>query len=133
MKRIGLLFLLLADFAFGQGTSLPVAVRFPQIAVGGDAAGANYTALLQVVNNNSAATTGHLALYADAGTALSALFDGQGPQSSVDISLQPGQARQIQLTMNGPLTTGWMEISYSPSDASTTLILQSRSGTTLLS
>ena len=133
MKRIGLLFLLLADFAFGQGTSLPVAVRFPQIAVGGDAAGANYTALLQVVNNNSAATTGHLALYADAGTALSALFDGQGPQSSVDISLQPGQARQIQLTMNGPLTTGWMEISYSPSDASTTLILQSRSGATLLS
>jgi len=133
MKRIGLLFLLLADFAFGQGTSLPVAVRFPQIAVGGDAAGANYTALLQVVNNNSAATTGHLTLYADAGTALSALFDGQGPQSSVDISLQPGRARQIQLTMNGPLTTGWMEISYSPSDALTTLILQSRSGTTLLS
>ncbi|HYR86131.1 MAG TPA: hypothetical protein VE422_18740 [Terriglobia bacterium] len=133
MKRIGLLLLLFADFAFGQGTSLPAAVRFPQIAVGGDPAGANYTALLQIVNNNSVATTGHVTLYADAGSPLPALFDGQGPQSAVDISLQPGEARQIQLTMNSTISTGWMDISYSPSEALTTLILQLRSGTALLS
>src|SRR2546426_3260205 len=133
MKRIVFLLLLFADFACGQGTPLPVSVRFPQIAVGGDADGANYVALLQIVNNNSAATTGHLTLYSDDGTPLTTLFDGQGPQSSIDIPLAPGQARQIRLTRTGVITIGWVEISYSPSDALTTLILQLRSGNTLVS
>ncbi len=125
--------LLFANLAFGQGTSLPVFVDFPQIAVGGDAGGPNYVTLLQIVNNNSATTTGHLALYLDDGSQLAALFDGQGPQTSMDIPLASGESRQIQLTMNGAITTGWMEITYSPSDALTTVILQFRYGNTLLS
>ncbi len=134
MKTIALLLLLLfSDFAFGQVTYLPSSIAFPQIAVGGDTSGQNYVTLLQVVNNNSAGTTGHVALFSDSGSALPALFDGQGPRSTTDISLASGEARQIQLTLNGPLTAGWMEITYSPSDALTTVILQFRSGTTLLS
>ena len=133
MKRVGLLLLLFANLAFGQGTSLPIFVDFPQIAVGGDAGGPNYVTLLQIVNNNSATTTGHLALYLDDGSQLAALFDGQGPQTSMDIPLASGESRQIQLTMNGAITTGWMEITYSPSDALTTVILQFRYGNTLLS
>src|SRR5437667_9210538 len=133
MKRVGLLLLLFANLAFGQGTSLPIFVDFPQIAVGGDAGGPNYVTLLQIVNNNSATTTGHLALYLDDGSPLAALFDGQSPQTSMDIPLASGESRQIQLTMNGAITTGWMEITYSPSDALTTVILQFRYGNTLLS
>src|SRR5688572_588785 len=132
-KTVLLLLLLFAPPAFGQETFLPVSVRFPQIAIGGDANGANYVTLLQIVNDNSAATTGHLTLYSDSGIALPALFDRQGPYSSVDISLAPGEARQLQLTLNGAVTAGWMEITWAPSDAVTTVILQFRSGTTLLS
>src|SRR5262245_28789341 len=134
MKKTVLLLLLISDVCFGQQVvSQPVTIDFPQIAIGGDAAGVNYVTLLQVVNNNSAATTGRLTLYADDGTGLTALFDGQGPQSSIDINLPAGQARQIRITTNGPLASGWMEIAYAPSDALTTVILQLRSGTTLLS
>jgi hypothetical protein len=133
-KTILILLLLSADFAFGQQTaSIPVTVDFPQIAIGGDSADANYVTLLQIVNNNSIATTGHLALYTNDGSALAALIDGQGPQTTMDISLAPGQARQIQLTASGPITSGWMEITYSPSDALTTVILQFRTGATLRS
>jgi hypothetical protein len=133
-KTILTLLLLSADFAFGQQTaSIPVTVNFPQIAVGGDAGEANYVTLLQIVNNNSTATTGHLALHSNDGSGLAAFFDGQGPQTSMDISVAPGQARQIQLTASGPITAGWMEITYSPSDALTTVILQFRSGATLRS
>src|SRR5439155_26505957 len=96
MKKIVLLLLVFGDFAFGQVTYLPVPIAFPQIAVGGDAGGQNYVTVLQIVNNNSYGTTGHLALYSDSGTALPALFDGQGPQSTMDIRLESGQTRQIQ-------------------------------------
>src|SRR5437773_1522112 len=134
MKKIALLLLLLsADLAFGQATYYPVSVAFPQIAIGGDNGGDHYVTLLQLVNNNSAGTTGHLALYSDSGSALSALFDGQGPQSALDVTLAPGEARQIQLTLDGPITPGWLAIDYSPSDALTTVILQYRSGETLRS
>ena len=132
-KTILLLLLLSAGFAFGQQTaSIPVSVDFPQIAIGGDD-DANYVTLLQIVNNNSIATTGHLALYANDGSGLATLIDGQGPQTSMDISLAPGQTREIQLSASGPIKTGWMEITYSPSDALTTVILQFRSGATLRS
>ena len=119
---------------FGQQfASLPVTINFPQIAIGGDVDGVNYVTLLQIVNNNSAATTGRLTLHADDGSGLAALFDGQGPLSTMDIAVPAGQARQIKLTTNGPIASGWMEITYLPSDALTTVILQLRSGTTLLS
>lgn len=133
MKKVALLLLLVSDVCFGQTTSLPVPVNFPQIAIGGDASGVNYVTLLQLVNNNSSPTTGHLTLHADDGSGLAALFDGQGPQSSLDISMPAGQARLIQITTNGPVASGWLEITYSPSDALTTVILQLRTGTTLLS
>ncbi len=134
MRLVPLLLLLVwASTAFGQVTFTPVPIAFPQIAIGGDTNGQNYVTLIQVVNNNSANTTGHLVLYSDTGSALSAMFDGQGPQSSIDIALTAGEARQIQVTLNGPVTAGWMSISYSPSDALTTVILQFRSGTSLLS
>ena len=122
-----------ADAAFGQATYLPVPVAFAQIAVGGDAAGVNYDTLIQIVNNNSAAVTGHLALFSDSGSALAVSFDGQAPQSTLDMTLQSGETRQIRLTLDGPVTSGSMQITYSPADPLTTVILQFRSQTTLLS
>ena len=134
MKKIALLlFLLSCDYAFGQVNYVPVMVAFPHIAVGGDPNGQNYVTLLQLVNNNSSFTIGHVALFSDSGAPLAVLFDGQGPQSTMDVKLDSGQTRQIQITLNGIITAGWMEITYSPSDALTTVILQFRSGTTLLS
>src|ERR1041385_6223948 len=134
MKKIIFLLLLLSDVCFGQQVAfLPVTVDFPQIAIGGDTGGVNYVTLLQIVNNKSVATSGHLTLHADDGSGLPALFDGQGPLSTIDISVPSGQARQIQITTNGPIASGWMEITYSPSDALTTVVMQLRSGTTLLS
>ena len=134
MKKLGLLILLLSsDFAFGQVTYVPVPVAFPQIAVGGDPAAQNYITLLQLVNNNSSFTTGHIQLFSDSGSPLPVLFDGQGPQSTMDVKLDSGQSEQIQITLNGAITAGWMLITYTPSDALTTVILQFRSGTTLLS
>src|SRR5262245_26031250 len=113
-KPLLLMLLLCANFAFSQQPpSIPVSVDFPQIAIGGDAAGANYATLLQVVNNNSVPTTGHVVLYANDGSRLAAVFDGQGPQTSIDIPLAAGQAREIRLTASGPVTAGWMEITYS--------------------
>lgn len=134
MKKVTLLSLLLsAGVAFGQVSYAPVTVAFPQIAIGGDADGQNYVTLLQVVNNNSATTTGRVALFSDNGAALAVLFDGQGPQSTIDLTLGSGESRQVKLTLNGPVSAGWMEITYSPSDALTTVILQFRAGPTLLS
>src|SRR5262249_58008041 len=119
--------------AFGQVTYVPVAVAFPHVAIGGDVSGLNYVTLLQVVNNNSSFTTGHVELFNHDGSPLSALFDGQGPQSTIDLTLPAGESRQIQLTLNGAVTSGWMKVTYSPSDALTTVVLRFRSGTTLLS
>jgi hypothetical protein len=125
--------LLFAKLAFGQTTSTPVGIAYPQVAVGGDSGGQNYVTLIQMANNNSTTITGHITLFSDTGSPLSVLFDGDGPKSSLDVTLQGGEARQIQLSLNGALTAGWMYIEYSPSDALTSVILQFRSGTTLLS
>src|SRR5262245_1286585 len=134
MKKILLIvFVLSARWAFAQGDSLPVSIAFPHIAIGGETAGQNFATLVQIVNNNSSLTTAHVQLFADDGSALQALFDGQGPQSTMDVPLDAGVARQIQLTSSGPITGGWMQITFSPSDALTTVILQCRSGTSLLS
>src|SRR5438093_1165438 len=136
MKKMALLFLFLSlDVAsvLGQVTYLPVSVAFPHITIGGTADGINFVALLQIANNNSTFTAAHISLFADDGSALPALFDGDGPQSTMDLKLDSGQTKQIQLTRSGGITSGWMEIDWSPNDAQTSLILQFRSGTTLLS
>lgn len=135
MGRIfaALMLLLFANVAFGQITYSPVSLAFPQIAIGGDAGGQNYVTLIQIVNNNSTSTNGHIALFSDSGSALSAQFDGQSPQSTLDVTLASGATRQIQVTTTGAITAGWMQITYTPSDALTTVLLQFRSGTTLLS
>src|SRR5262249_47931480 len=134
MKKIALVLLLLCShMAFGQTNFVPVPIAFPHLAAGGDPAGTNYVTLLQIVNNNSASTTGHITLFGDSGSPLGFLFDGQGPLSTLDVKVDPGQTREIRLTLNGPVTSGWMQISYTPSDALTTVILQFRSGSTLLS
>src|SRR5437870_1813094 len=111
------LLLLCTEIEFGQVTYQTVALAIPQLAIGGYAGGQNYVTLVQLINTNSAQTTGHLTLYSDTGSALTALFDGQGPQGTMDITLASGETRQIQVTLNGPITAGWMLISYSPSDA----------------
>jgi hypothetical protein len=126
------LLLPLAPSGFGQAASIPVDVFFPHIAIGGDPGGQNFVTLIQIVNNNSADITGHLDLIAENGSALSAQIDGDS-QSTLDFTLASGQARQIQVTLDGDLTSGWMHIGYSPSDPLTTVILQYRSGTALLS
>src|SRR5262245_53857461 len=128
-----ILFMLWTGLAFGQVTYVPTSLAFPQITVGGDTGAQNYTTIVQIVNNNSTSTTGHIALFSDSGSPLAVQFDGQGPQSAMDVTLGAGATRQIQLTLSGAITPGWMEITYSPSDALTTVILQFRSGTTLLS
>ena len=51
----------------------------------------------------------------------------------MDIPLAGGQAREIRLTTSRPVTPGWMEITYSPAAALTTVILQFRFGATLRS
>ena len=134
MKRLAIVLLFVwCDFAFGQTAFVPVTITFPQIAAGGDAGGVNYVTILQIVNSNSAPITGHVSLFADNGSPLAVLFDGQGPKSTLDIGLAAGQGREIQITLNGPVTPGWMQIAYTPSDALTTVILQFRSGATLVS
>src|SRR5438552_10231226 len=134
MKKIAfLLFVLWAEIASGQVTYPPVTIAFPHVVAGGDPNGPHYVTLLQIVNNNSASTTAHVALFSDSGSPLAVLFDGQGPQSTIDLQLDGGQSRQVQITINGPITAGWMEIVYSPCDALTTVFLDSFSGTTLIS
>src|SRR5437016_11114972 len=134
MKKIGLILLLVwSDLALGQSTFVPVPIAFPHVVAGGDPAGQNYATLLEFVNNNSVSTSGHISLFADGGSPLAVSFDGQAPQSTLDITLAPGQSREIRVTLSGAVTTGWMKISYTPSNALTTVIIQFRSGTSLLS
>src|SRR5215471_11113117 len=134
MKRKLLLvfFLSLTAPVFAQVTFSPVNVGFPHIVIGGDPAGFNYATVLQVVNNNSISTTARLQLFADDGTPLLSLFDGVGPQSSLNLTLDSGAAKQIQITSNGAITGGWLQITYKPADAQTTLLIRLQSGNTLL-
>src|SRR5215471_20642366 len=134
MKKLGVILLFLwSDLALAQTTFVSVPVAFPHVVAGGDPAGTNYVTILQIINNNSVSTTGHISLFGDSGSPLGFLFDGQGPLSTLDVKLDPGQNREIHLTLTGPVTSGWMQISYTPSGALTTVILQFRSHSTLLS
>src|SRR5881397_3374602 len=134
MKKIAFLsFVLWAEVASGQVTYPPVTIAFPHVVAGGDPNGPHYVTLLQIVNNNSASTTAHVTLFSDSGSPLAVLFDGQDPQSTIDLKLDGGQSRQVQININGAITVGWMGIVYSPCDALTTVLLDSFSGTTLIS
>src|SRR5213594_2943708 len=134
MKKIAFLsFVLWAEVASGQVTYPPVTIAFPHVVAGGDPNGPHYVTLLQIVNNNSASTTAHVTLFSDSGSPLAVLSDGQDPQSTIDLNLDGGQIRQVQININGAITVGWMEIVYSPCDALTTVLLDSFSGTTLIS
>jgi hypothetical protein len=55
------------QLAFGQSTFPNVVLAFPQITVGGDPAGLHYVTILQIVNNNSAASNGRFELLSDNG------------------------------------------------------------------
>src|SRR5881394_2233507 len=89
VRLIGLLLLLaVPHFVFGQSATFSsVSIAFPQIAIGGDPLGPHYVTFLQVVNNTSAPTNGHVELLSDTGAAFSALVDGAGPMSAFDVSL----------------------------------------------
>jgi hypothetical protein len=129
-----LLFLLAAPIlALGQSTFLPVDLAFPQIAVGGDPAGLHYVTILQIVNNNSAATNGHFELLADNGSPFSVLVDGAGPQTSFEVALTPGETRQIELSLSGDIASAWLRATYTPSQALTAALIQFRSGASLRS
>jgi hypothetical protein len=125
--------LFIATMAYGQAQFQGVGVAFPQIVVGGDPTSTNYVTILQLVNNNSATTGADIALFGDSGSPLSVSFDGQTPQATMHVNLNSGETRQIQLTLSGDITPGWLEINYSPSDALATVILQLRAGTSIVS
>lgn len=135
-RRIGLLLLLtLPRLASGQSAtfvSVPP-LAFPQIAIGGDPLGSHYVTFLQVVNNTSAPTNGHVELLSNSGAAFSALVDGAGPMSAFDISLGPGETVQVALSSGGDEASGWMKVAYSPAVVLTSVLLQYLSGNTLLS
>ncbi len=133
--RLAGLVLLLAfpHVVFGQAAFVSVPVAFPQIAVGGDPLGSHYVTFLQVVNNTSAFTNGHVDLLSDAGGAFPALIDGEGPMSAFDVSLGPGETVQVAISSSDPVASGWMKVTYSPSVALTSVLVQYLSGNTLLS
>jgi hypothetical protein len=133
--RLLLLLIVLAvpRLGFGQSTSQSVTLAFPQVAVGGDPAAAHYVTILQIVNNNSAATNGRFELLSDDGTPFQVLVDGAGPQASFDVGLVPGETRQIELSSSGAVASAWMAATYSPAPALTAMIIQYRSGASLRS
>ena len=135
MKKIAFVAVVLwARVASAQVTYPVLTIAFPHIVAGGDPNGLHYVTVLQIVNNNSAATSAHVALFSDSGSPLAVLFDAQGPQSSMDLKLDGGQSRQIQISINAAaITTGWMQIVYTPCDALTTVLLDSLSGPALVS
>ena len=134
MKNFTILFVLIcARVASAQVTYPPVTIAFPHVVAGGDPNGPHYVTLLQIVNNNSSSTTAHVALSSDSGSPVAVLFDDQGPQDTIDLKMDGGQSRQIQISIGGAITSGWMTITYSPCDALTTVLLDSFSGPTLVS
>jgi hypothetical protein len=136
MKKLLLLLPLILLFSapvFAQVSFGSDIISFPHIDVGGDPAGLNYVTLVQFVNNNSANIIGHLTLFSDSGAALSASFDGQPPAAALDFTIDSGAVKQVQISLSGAITSGWMQVGYTPADAQTTVIIQYRSGTSVLS
>lgn len=121
--------------AFAQVTSGPVpdTVAYAHMSVGGDPNGLNYLTLLQFLNDNSANTSGHIAVFSDNGSPLAVSFNGGAPATTFDFALQSGTTAEVQLSSsNTTVTSGWLNITYSPSNAETTELIQYRSGTTII-
>jgi hypothetical protein len=136
MKKLLMLLPLIVLFsapAFAQVSFGSEVISFPHVDVGGDPAGLNYVTLVQLVNNNSADIVGHLTLFSDSGAALSASFDGQAAAAALDFTIASGATKQIQISLSGAITSGWMQIGFTPAEAQTTVIIQYRSGTAVLS
>jgi hypothetical protein len=139
MKRNALLLFVLfcAAPAFGQvcptnSTFCYQNVRFPHIDIGGDPGALHYVTLVQTSNNTSSSTSGTLIVYSDTGAPLSVSFDGQAPATSLPFSLDSGATRQIQVSLSGVITPGWLQITYSPAPAETNVILQYLNGSSVL-
>src|SRR5215470_15919354 len=111
-----------AQVSFGSDV-----ISFPHIDVGGDPAGLNYVTLVQLVNNNSADVAGHLTLFSDSGAPLSASFNGQASAAALDFTIASGATKQIQISLSGGITSGWMQVGFTPGDLQTTVIIQYRS------
>src|SRR2546426_11950210 len=107
-KIASLSFVLWGEVAWGQFTSPPVTIAFPHVVAGGDPNGPHFVTLLQIVNNNSASITAHVALSSDSGSPVAVLFDDQGPQGTIDLKMDGGQSRQIQISISGAITSRWM-------------------------
>jgi hypothetical protein len=132
-KAVLLLFTLLCAVpTFAQVSYVPVTVQFPHIVVGGDPGGLNYVTLFQAVNNNSTFSVGHIALFSDSGAPMSASFDGGAPSTVLDFTVDSGATRQIAISSTGAIAVGWMSVIYNTSDDPTTVIVQYRAGTSVL-
>jgi hypothetical protein len=134
MKKTALLLfvLLCAAPAFAQTISYPTNVWFPHVDIGGDPNGLHYVTLVQASNNTSSFTVGTMVVYSDAGTQMSASFDGGAPTTSLQFTLDSGAVRQIQVSLSGAITAGWIQITYGPAPAQTNVVLQYLSGSSVL-
>lgn len=108
-------------------------VWFPNLDVGGDPGGLHYVTLVEASNTTSSFLTGVLTVYSADGTAMSVSFDGQAPEASLSFELDSGVARQIEISSTGDITQGWMQITYTPNLAETTVIVQYLAGSSILS
>jgi hypothetical protein len=120
-----LLFMLfIASPAFAQVGFQPTNVWFPNMDVGGDPNGLHYVTLVEASNNTSSFLTGVLTVYSATGAAMSVSFDGQAPATSLNFELDSGVVRQIQISSTKEITNGWIQITYTPNRAETTVIVQ---------
>jgi len=133
MKRAALLLFILvcAVPAFAQTSFQPVTVQFPEIVVGVNE-GLNYLTIVQAVNNNSTSSQGHIALFSDSGGTLSASFNNGAPAPTFDFTMDSGVSLQIVISSTGPISAGWMSITYNTAAPETTALLQYRAGTSVL-
>ena len=130
-------FLLFAFFcaapAFAQVGFKSTNVWFPNMDVGGDPNGLRYVTLVEASNNTSSFSTGVLTVYSATGTAMPVSFDGQAPAASLNFEMDSGVVRQIQISSTGEITQGWIQITYTPNLAETTVIAQYLGGSSILS
>jgi hypothetical protein len=130
-------FLLFAFFcaapAFAQVGFKSTNVWFPNMDVGGDPNGLHYVTLVEASNNTSSFSTGVLTVYSATGTAMPVSFDGQAPAASLNFEMDSGVVRQIQISSTGEITQGWIQITYTPNLAETTVIVQYLGGSSILS
>lgn len=134
MKKTALLLfvLLCAAPAFAQVGYLAQNAWFPNVDVGGDPNGLHYVTLAQVSNNTSSFITGVITVYSASGAILPVSYDGAAPASTDNFELDAGLTKQIQVSLSGGITQAWMQITYSPNLAETTVIVQYLAGSSVL-